>query len=159
MNCDNSCWPPRSRYICFRNIMLHSRLRTKNHFHSAIKYWQRLCWYHYPLWGLSYDIAIHRSLTSIKIAPLSSAITAIGHVTNVICRWPEKVGQLALLSIRKPHSKMKWYCFHLKWWNIFIKLESSVNVTFVKVFVKFGYDQINISYGKGPLKNIWKPSK
>ena len=38
-------------------------------------------------------------------------------------------------------------------------LDGSVDVASVKVFVKFGYDQVNISYSKAPLKNISNPSK
>ena len=40
-----------------------------------------------------------------------------------------------------------------------MKLEGSMKVTSVKVIFKFGYDQINIPYGKALLKNISNPNK
>ena len=38
--------------------------------------------------------------------------------------------------------------FHPSWSNILIKFKGCVDVTSVKVFVKFGYDQSNISCRK-----------
>ena len=40
-----------------------------------------------------------------------------------------------------------------------MKLESSVDMTYVNRIAKFGYDQINISYRNMLLKNISIPSK
>ena len=40
-----------------------------------------------------------------------------------------------------------------------MKLEHGVDVAYVNVISKFGYDQINISYGNVLLKNISKSQK
>ena len=47
---------------------------------------------------------------------------------------------------------------HSEWCNIFMKLKGSVDVTYVKVIPKIGYDQINISYRYALLKNMSNPS-
>ena len=40
-----------------------------------------------------------------------------------------------------------------------MKLNGNVVVTYVKIILKFGYDQINISHRNALLKNIPNPSK
>ena len=52
-------------------------------------------------------------------------ITAISHVTTVIFRRP---GPRSACSI---NCKIKWFRFHHKWWNMFRRLDSSVELTYV----------------------------
>ena len=60
------------------------------------------------------------------------------------------------LDGHKKHNKIKWSCFHHKWWTIFQKVGGFVVVTNVKVIFKF--DHINISYRYVLLKNMSNPS-
>ena len=53
----------------------------------------------------SYFDTIYRSRMPIKMAPLSSTITANRHVTIVICRWPDKSRTACLADHTQTHSK------------------------------------------------------
>ena len=143
----------------------YARWRAYSHFISSHQREAAICMLVCVLWQWNSLYArwhayfrplstIDRSRMSIKTALLPSAITAHSHVTTVICRLPDKSRTACLTEHMQTHSKIKWSCFHRKWWNILLKLDGSVDVTSTKVFVKFGYDQSNISYRKASLKNI-----
>ena len=68
------------------------------------------------------------------------------------------MSNLSKFGSHKKHSKIKRSVSYPEWFNICMKLEGSVELTYVNVILLFVNEQINISDRKALLKNLSNPN-
>ena len=72
--------------------------------------------------------------------PMSRSFSSLVKIRSIflveMCHW--KTGQISVSSAGLKNSKFKLSHLHLKWWNIFMKLDNRVELSYVLVILKFG---------------------